>query len=770
MSKEGIRSKTHVADDAIAAIDLHALLVRYLKKWYWFVLSGIVWISLGIFYILCKNPEFQVGSTVMIRTEESKLSALPGMDMLQSFGFAGGGRVVESELYILNSQNLMGQVIDDLDIQTRYRKKKGLRYIEQYPSSDIRMVYPPLFTDTMNYHLRFVVSKRANDYKVRFKYGRKLRDSFVIKDLSDSICTPVGTFSFKECCTLEDGDKMKINILPKMSTIEYYRENLKACQVEKSSNVLEISTITSNPRKAIDMIELLIDLYNQDSMTDKRLLTESTGAFIDERLRLISAELTNIEHNVEAYKKDNNLTDIATEVQLFLASSSEYQKKAAELETQYNLIVYIEEYISKAENQNSLIPANLGVNDEALVRLIENYNTSLLRRMKLLRTTNENNPVIEELDDQISVVRNNIISSINSLKEGINISRRDVANRDEMFLQRMQSVPTQEREYIEIKRQQKIKETLYIFLYQKREENAMALINNIQPTKMVDKAACLPTPVAPRKKVILALCLLLSLCFPVGIFFLMDIISSNINSVSDFKREVKVPLIGQISQQRSKKLFCGKSNQEEVREEFRFLRTHIDYIQSGRERKPVILVTSSQEGEGKTFVAKNLGVVYAQAHKHVCLVDLNLLNPQIKQYVSSHSNYHLADYIYNEAIEAKDIIQKTTLHENLDCVTINEGNVERDMLSLQRLDALFCTLINEYDIVVIDSAPLGIVCDTFALNRFANITLMVTRMNQTPKECVKFINELYASERMSPMYCVVNGIDSSTTYQSGFLS
>ena len=208
----------------------------------------------------------------------------------------------------------------------------------------------------------------------------------------------------------------------------------------------------------------------------------------------------------------------------------------------------------------------------------------------------------------------------------------------------------------------------------------------------------------------------------------------------------------------------------DVREEFRFLRTHIDYIQSGRERKPVILVTSSQEGEGKTFVAKNLGVVYAQAHKHVCLVDLHLLNPQIKQYVSSHSNYHLADYIYNEAIEAKDIIQKTTLHENLDCVTINEGNVERDMLSLQRLDALFCTLINEYDIVVIDSAPLGIVCDTFALNRFANITLMVTRMNQTPKECVKFINELYASERMSPMYCVVNGIDSSTTYQSGFLS
>lgn len=769
MSKE-VRNKTHVADDAIAAIDLHALLVRYLKKWYWFVLSGIVWLSLGVLYILCKNPEFQVSSTVMIRTEENKLSAIPGIDMLQSFGFGGGGRVVESELYILNSQTLMGQVIDDLDIQTRYRKKKGMRYIEQYPSSDVRMVYPPLFTDTMNYHLRFVVSKRANDYKVRFKYGRKLRDSFIIKDLSDSVSTPVGTFRFKECRALEEGDKMKINILPKMSTIEYFRENLQAGQVEKSLNVLELSTITSTPQKAIDMIELLIELYNQDSMTDKRLMTQSTGTFIDERLRLITEELASIEQDVEAYKKDNNLTDIATEVQLFLASSSEYQKKAAELETQYNLIVYIEEYISKPENKTSLIPANLGVSDEALVRLIENYNASLLKRMKLLRTTNEHNPVIEQLDDQINVVRNNIISSINSLKEGINISRRDVANKDEMFLKRMQSVPTQEREYIEIKRQQKITETLYIFLYQKREENALALINNIQPAKIVDKAACLPTPVAPRKKVLLALCMLLGVFFPIGIFFILDIISNNINSVSDFKREVKVPLIGQISQERAKTLLGRKANKDEVREEFRFLRTHIDYLQSGAKGKPVILVTSSQEGEGKTFVAKNLAMVYAQAHKCVCLVDLNLRNPQIRQYATSHSNYHLADYLYNESVEAKDVIQKTSLHENLDCVTMHAGDVEGDVLSLKRLDALFTSLSDEYDVIVIDSAPLGMICDTFTLNRLANITLMVSRMHQSPKACVKFINELYASERMSPMYCVVNGIDSSTQYKGSFLS
>ncbi len=767
MSQQVSQNKTHVADDAIATIDLHAMLVRYMKKWYWFVLSVIVWISLGVFYILCKNPEFQVSSTVMIRTEDNKFASFPGMDMLQTFGLGGSSRIVESELYILNSQTLMGQVIEDLDIRTRYRKKKGMRYIEQYPSSDIRMVYPPLFTDTMHYHLRFVVSKRANDYKVRMKYGKLLRDSYSLQSLSDSLCTPIGTFRFSECREMEQGDKMKIDIFSTISTIEMYREELQASQVEKSSNVLEISTITSAPQKAIDMIELLVDLYNQESVADKQLMAESTGAFIDDRLRLITEELASIEQDVESYKKDNQLTDIATEVQLFLSTSSEYQKKAAELETQYNLIVYIEDYISKPENQSNLIPANLGVDDEALVRLIEDYNNSLLRRMKLVRTTNENNPVIEQLDNQINVVRRNIISSISSLKEGINISRRDVAKKDEMFMKRMESVPTQEREYIEIKRLQKITETLYIFLYQKREENALALINHVEPTKIIDTATCFPTPVAPRKKVLLALCLLLGLCFPIGIFILLDIVKNKINSVADYKREVKVPVIGVISKLTSRRGMLSKSNDADVNEDFRFLRSNLDFIHSQSENSCVVLVTSSLEGEGKTFVATQLAKSYAQSCRRVCILDFNLRNPQIGQYASSDSQYHLIDYLTDVSISVSDLIQTTHLHQYVDCITMGDTKILSDILSAQSIDALVAELQKDYSLIVIDSAPIGMVSDTLELSRLAGTTLMVSRMNYTPKDYVKYINELHRSKRMNPMYCVINDVDDTTTYNIG---
>ena len=758
------QSSQHTPNSTDEIIDLHALIVRYLRKWPWFVVSVFIWCTLGVFYILCKNQEYQVESTMMLRTNEAELGSIPGMDMLRSFGFGGSSRVVESELYVLNSQNLMRQVITDLDIQTRYRKKKQLRYIEQYPSSDIRMVYPATFTDTMHYHLRFTITKRRHDYKVHFRYGRKLRASYCINSLSDSVCTPVGTFKFIECKPLEQGDKMKINIQSMMQTIEWYRENLQASQISKESDVLSISTISSTPRKAIDMINKLIEFYNQESMTDKNIMAANTDQFIDERLKLITEELATIEQDVEQYKTDNKLTDIASEVQLFLATSSEYQKRVAELETQYNLMGYIEDYIDAPENQHGLIPANLGIRNEALIKLIEEYNLSLLERMKLLRTTNERNPVIQQLDSQIDVVRKNILSSIHSLKEGINITRRDVTARDDVFTERIQSVPKQEREYIEIKRQQKIKEALYIFLYQKREENALSLVTNIQPTKIIDKADVLPNPVAPRKKVVLAICLLFGLCFPVGLIFLLDLLHNRIESIRVFQQKVKIPVVGKIYKSVNKITSNTLiDNDKHVVESFRFLRTNLDFLLPKNESQ-VLLVTSCIPKEGKTFVATNLALAYAKINKRVCLVDFNLRNPQIHHLASGVTSLDLNDVFASQSDTFTNIVQSTPWHENLDCICIKNGvyGVE-DLLLSPKIEDLFAYLKAQYDIIIIDSAPLGIVSDTFALNQFASATLMVSRIQYTPKEYMDLINELQDKQQITQMLCVLNGVEERPT-------
>lgn len=756
MSTQHLNKKPQTPTEDI--IDIHALLTSYLKKWHWFVVSVILFCALGVCYILCKNPEYQVSSTVMIRTDEPDLGSLPGMDMLQSFGIGGSSRIIESELYILNSQNLMRQVIHDLDIQTQYLKKKNLRYIEQYPSSDVRMVYPPLFTDTMRYHLRFTLTKRASNYKVHFRYGKKIRDTYYLENLSDSLITPVGTFVFSECRPLEVGDKMKISIQSMLSTIEYYRENLQASKIDKESDVLSIATTTDAPTKAIDMINRLVDLYNQDAVLDKQIMVQNTKDFIEERLQSITQELSSIEQDVEKYKKDNQLTDISSEVQLFLASSSEYQKKAAELETQYNLIVYIEDYIKTEENKHNLIPANLGIRDEALIRLIEEYNQSLLERMKLLRATNEKNPVIQQLDNQIAIVRNNIISSIHSLKEGILISRKDVAQKDASFLERIHSVPQQEREYIEIKRQQKIKETLYVFLYQKREENALSLINNILPTKVIDKAECSPLPIAPRKKIVIAICLLLGLCFPIGLLFMVDILQNKINSVSEFKRKMFVPILGTIQQVR-KKTSVDIANDYHTVESFRFLRTNINFHTSDKDNS-ILLVSSCLPNEGKTFVATNLAISYANSGKKVCLVDLNLRNPQLYQFATRPITKDLSNYLTDDQITIDEITYSTTLHHFIDCIVVNNTSrvIEESLLSTQ-IDQLFAELKTKYDLIIIDSAPLGIVSDTFVLNRLQAITLMISRIGHTPKEYMDYINELHEEKRMHNMFCILNSVD-----------
>lgn len=755
-------------------IDLRKLVFKYLRKWYWFVLSVVLCCALGVFYILRQNPSFQVASTVMIRTDEPDLGSIPGIDMLQNLGLSTGSRVVESELYIINSQTLMRQVIQTLDIQTDYYKKDGLRYTEQYPSSDVRVQFPVLFTDTMKKALRFTLIRRADDYKIKMEYGSSHSDfeeTYIVEDLRSPIQTPFGVFSFDERKKLEPGDRMKINTLPMLNKIEAYRKDIKATQVKKESNVLTVSTTTTTPRKAIDMINKLVELYNLDAVIDKNIMASNTARFVDERLQLITKELSDVEEDVERYKKENQLTDISSEARLFLETSSEYQKKAAELETQLNLIQYIQDYVTDEKNKYGLIPANLGVTDAALVKLIEEYNTALLERMKLLRTTNEQNPVITQMEDQLVTVRANIVSSINSLKDGINIARQDVALKDNQFMSRIKSVPTQERQYIEIKRQQQIKETLYLFLFQKREETALTLASTVQPAKIIDKADYLPDPVAPRKMVILFLCVILGMCIPVVWIFVYEFFHDYVEDTKEFKSKIETPFAGQIANSTSKEpIVVRAGNVSPEAELFRLVRTNLHFMLPSRSTNPCVLITSTINGEGKTFIALNLAMSVALTGKKVVVIGLDIRKPQLANYLHLKNKGRLTEFLADDTIELNDIIVPSGISANLD--VIPAGPIPpnpSELLLSERLDNLFEQLKKQYDYIIIDSAPIGLVSDTFVLNKFVDATLYVSRAKYTPRDCVDFINDLYQKKRLNNMSCVLNGAETKvSSYGYGY--
>ncbi len=747
-------------------IDLREIILKYLHKWYWFVLSVVCCIILAVFYIMRQNPEYSVSATLMLRSDNNSLGGGTQLGMLASLGVVGGDKLAEEELYIINSMSTMRQVIQTLGIQTEYYKKQGMTYKEQYPKPDLSINYPPQFTDTLRYASTISLQKRAKDYKVKVKYAEKRktkRATYYIDDISKPFATFIGDISFTEHVKMEIGDKMRIRTYPMLPLISKYQRGLSARQVKKNSNVIQISTVSATPRKAMDMITKMIDIYNMDAVIDKNIITSNTGLFIEERLKLITEELTNVELDVEKYKKENQLTDLSAEAKLFLETASDYQKQLAEVETQLNLIEYIKNYVEDDKNRYNLIPANLGVEDASLVRLIQTYNEALLERMKLLRTTNIQNPVITQLEAQLLIMRDNIITSVNSLKDGLTIAKNDILGKDQQFAKRINTVPTQERQYIEIKRQQQIKETLYLFLYQKREENALALASTVQPAKVIDQADMKPEPVAPQKKVILLFAVLMGCCIPVGVTFVYEFFHNTVDDYKEYSKRVKAPVIGQICESKSDdRILVREGNVSPIAELFRLLRTNLNFMLAGKQH-PVILITSTMSQEGKSFVAINLASSLALMKKKCVLIGLDIRRPMLSGYLQLSHKGHLTSYLADPSYDLQDIVLPSRIHDCLDVIPAgpvppNPG----ELIMSERLDELIATLREKYDYILIDSAPVGMVSDTFLLNRFADATIYISRAGFTPKSATDFINDIHSEGRLNNMACVLNGTPEKT--------
>ncbi len=756
------------ADDAI---DLREVIVKYMKKWHWFAISISICIGLAFLYLQTKNNEYSVESTIMIRTEEG--SAMPQMEILKTLGMmGGGGKEVEDELYIINSANLMTQVVKNLDIQTQYTIKKGLRHIEQYPTPSVAINLPEQLADTLRRTISIELHKREEDYKAIVTYGggrEKIRESHLLTNLSAPLKTTFGEFTFTTHCELEEGDQVNIVTQPMIVLVEALRKTVTADLIKKGSNVVKINTRTDAPRKGIDIINELVRLYNLDALIDKNIMATNTAEFIEERLTIVTQELNEVELDVESYMTKNQITNIEAEAQLFLEGASEYQKMVAEIETQLNVINYIQAHVKNPENQFNLIPSNLGVEDVALISLVQEYNKALLDRMKLLRTTNEKNPVIQHLEAQLHIVRDNIISSIASLKEGIIITKKDLENTNKEFNTHISEVPTRAREFIEIKRQQVIKETLYTYLYQKREENALTLASAVYPAKTIDVAKYDPTPVAPISIIILFLAIIMGGCIPIGLLFIKDIINNKIEDEIEYEKIVDAPVTGYIcTNPSSKRIVVRDGETSSIVELFRLIRTNLTFLVANKPN-PVILITSSISGEGKSFIAANLASSFALLKKRVVIVGLDIRNPSLSEYIGLGDRGHLTTYLSDNSMSVDDLIVRSEIAPNLDIIPAgavppNPG----ELLLRERLDDLIAELRTRYDYILIDSAPIGMVSDTFLLNRFADMTLYVSRANYTPRNLTELINTTYQNNKLNNMVCLLNGVKLKTGAGYGY--
>src|ERR1035437_7356540 len=695
----------------IDSINLREIVIKYLQKWHWFLISVIVCFTIAYFYLKITNDQFEVQTTILLRKDKSS-SGLLDLSMLDGLGgMSGSSKEVEDEIQVLTSKTLMTNVIKTLNIEIEYYGKKGLRYNEIYPLTPFRLVVPQLFNDTVKQQVLLKLSRKDNGYQINFKFG-KYSEDYLISDLSKTINTPMGVFGFRQIFPIKVGETIKIISYSTRALTDSYCTSIKVSSINKKSNGINVSTVSACPKKSEVVLDKLIELYNQDAVVDKNLIATSTATFIEERIKLIGAELLGVELNVENYKKKNKLTDITTDAELFVKSASEYDTKLAELETQVNLVSYIEAYVKDNKHQYDLVPANLGIEDKSLLQLMSDYNKALLDRMKLLRTTNESNPVLMLMEQQLKELRTSIIVSIGSIKDGLKIAKKDVLGKTSQFTTRINGVPTQERELTEIIREKEIKSKLYLFLLQKREENALSLASTIPSAKTIDLAYSSLAPVAPKRMMIFLLAFIFGVILPLVYIYVADLFNNKITDSKELKRLVKVPYLGSIGLKKESDIVVVREGvTTPIVEMFRIIRTNIQFMLAGKEN-PVILITSSISGEGKSFTAINMAMSFALMKKKVVLVGLDIRNPMLVNYMHLAKDNGITIYISDDSVELADIIIPSNLHPFLDVMPAGPVPPNpAELIMSQRLDDLFIQLKGMYDYIIVDSAPIGLVSD-----------------------------------------------------------
>ena len=748
-------------------VNLREMIFKYLVKWYWFFISIVLCFSIAYLYLKITNSSYKVETTILLKKDASG-SGLLDMSMAQLGMSGGSSKEVEDELQVLSSKTLMRKVIESLGFETEYYKKTGVRFEESYPIVPIRLIVPESFNDTTRNQAVFNIKRDEIGYKVKFVWNI-IEETYQISDLTKAIKTPIGTFRFLQILPLKVGDSYKIISHPIRDLTENYCKSTKIISVLKKSNAISVSTVSACPKKAEVILNKLIELYNQDAVIDKNKTAINTANFIDERLNLISVELHGVESNVENYKKSNNLIDISSEAGIYLRSATEYDSKLSDLETQFSLIGYIETYVKDNKHQYDLVPANLGISDGSLLSIMQQYNGTLLERMRLMRTTNDKNPVITQLEQQLKELRSGIIASISSIKDGMKIIKRDAIGRDSKFNSKINGVPTQERQFLEIKRQQEIKQRLYLFLMQKREENALSLASTIPSAKTLDAAYTSIKPVSPKRMIILFLSLIFGVGFPIVIIYLKDVLNNKITDKKDLLSLINTPFLGSIALSKDPdRIVVREGKTTPIVEMFRIIRTNMQFM-LGDIKSPVILVTSSVAGEGKSFTSINIAMSFALLKKKVILVGLDIRNPMLGEYLHISKDKGVSLYLSDPTHDVHDIIIPSGFHPFLS--VIPAGPIPpnpAELLISSRLDDLIKELKKEYDYIIIDSAPVGIVSDTYLLNRFIDNCIYVTRQDYTPREACGLINDIYNNNQINKIAVVLNGTDESLGYGHGY--
>ena len=748
-------------------INIREQLEKYLCHWKWFVLTIVIAIALAYAYSYYTPNQYRVATTILIDDESG--GGLPSeLSAFEDLGLMGGGKKsIDNEIGILKSYTLMQRVVKELGVHVTFYKKGRVRTTEVYNSEVPFKV--AFFSKEKLYQLDTTFTIRAisaSQFELISKEGSVKKYVFGenIKTLFGDITvtpTKIGVVNTKE--------ELTVVVAPLKNIVEGLRSALEVGLMFKKSSLLEISLIGQNKEKITAILNVLVQQYNKDAVADKNLIGNNTRTFIDERLAVIEKDLSAVDKGVEDFKSNNRLTGIPAEAAIVLENNAELEKKIVELNTQVRLTEYIMSYIT--ENKENLIPANLGLNDGRLDGNSSQYNELILERNRILKGSSDINPVIVNLNSQITQLRGSIYQSLVNLKSSLSISLIDAQKAESKVDYRMSSVPKQDREFRDIERQQQIIETLYLYLLQKREENAISLAVTVPNAKVIDTARGSDNPVSPKRKVMYLIAIGLGVAIPFAIIYVLFLLDNKVHNTKEVESIVKAPLMGEIPNTKETSKIIQKDDRSGLSESFRMIRTNLDFMLSGvgtKEGGKTIFVTSTLPNEGKTFIAVNLSAVLALSNKKVLLIGADIRKPRLEEYLDIKLGKGITNYLTDNTLKVSDVIEHI---DALNIDVLHSGIMApnpSELLSNGRFEDLLTYGKEHYDFVIVDTAPVKLVTDTMLLGKSADLFIYTIRANYLDKRLLEIPAKLYKDKRLPNMTVLLNDVDVEAGYGYGY--
>lgn len=751
--------------------DIKAILFKYIIRWPWFIASIIICIACAWIYLKQSTPIYNITASVIIKDEKKGGTMGNEFSGLEDLGLLNPSKNIDNEIEILQSKSLIKDVVNELGLYINYWGNKGFKTTDLYGASPILVHYSFKDAETLNAPIQLTINYQKNgnlNVNMITDKGndneKKINKTFTEFPAVLSSEKGVITFIENQQVPIVEDVNLDITISHPLAIAKGYRSALSIEPTSKTTSVATISIKNTNKKRGEDFINKLVEMYNRDANDDKNEVAQNTAHFIDERISVINQELGTTEQELENFKRESGLTDLSSDAQLAVAEKSAYEKLCVENGTQLNLIQYLSDYLKKPENANTTLPVNVGLNDKSLTEQISQYNALILERNRLRRTSSDSNPVVRRLDSNIDDMHASLLTTINSVYKGLLITKADLDRQAGKYAGQISNAPAQERRFVSIQRQQEIKAGLYLMLLQKREENNIALAATANNAKIIDDALADDVPISPNKKIIYLAALVLGFGIPVAVIYILSLLSYRIEGHSDVERLTRVPVIGDVPLNDSDEKYAiavRENDNDIMAETFRSLRTNLLFMLGDPDKK-VILVTSTTSGEGKTFIASNLAVSLALLGKKVVIVGLDIRKPGLnKVFHISHKERGITQYLVApQSTDLRSMIQSSDLSANLHILpggTIPPNPTE--LLARKSLDDAIELLKKDYDYVVLDTAPIGMVTDTQLIARVADISVYVCRADYTHKNDYQLINELYANKRLPGLCTVINGLD-----------